>query len=264
MKRFKNIIKTLIPNFVLNFIIGFFYGWRGNYSNWEEASKKCTGYNAEIILEKVKKSALMVKTGQAIYERDSVIFSRIQYSYPVLSGLLWVAAQNKGQLRVLDFGGSLGSSYYQNKTFLDSLSDVKWNIVEQSNFVKIGQENFTDKRLHFYYSINECIKSNEIDIILISSVLQYIEKPYELLNEIKKTGFKFIIIDRTPFINGIDRITIQKVPGKIYKAKYPCWFFNKKRFINYMSPDYELITEFDALDHSNIKSEFKGFIYRKL
>ena len=30
------------------------YGWFGNYSSWQEAEKKCTGYDSDIILKKVK------------------------------------------------------------------------------------------------------------------------------------------------------------------------------------------------------------------
>jgi putative methyltransferase (TIGR04325 family) len=39
----------------------------------------------------------------------------------------------------LDFGGSLGSSYFQNKKFLDALRLVEWNVVEQENFVATGE-----------------------------------------------------------------------------------------------------------------------------
>ncbi len=260
MNRIKKVIKGTIPKSILNYFIGFFYGWTGNFSTWGEADKKSSGYDSENILEKVKESALKVKSGLTSYERDSVIFNKIQYSFPVLSGLMWIAAQNGGKLRVLDFGGSLGSSYYQNKRFLDSLIDVKWCVVEQPNFVKTGLEFFSSDKLQFYYSIDECIENNEIDVILLSSVLQYLEEPYKLLEEIISKGIKYILIDRIPFIKGSDRITIQKVHPKIYKAKYPCWFFNKAKFLDFLTYYYELIIEFESLDKANICSEFRGFL----
>ena len=68
-----------------------------------------------------------------------------------------------GVLSVLDFGGSLGSTYYQNKKFLDSLDDVSWNIVEQKHFVDAGKEDFEDERLRFSYDIESCVvKKNQI------------------------------------------------------------------------------------------------------
>lgn len=259
---FKDKIKCIFPR-LLNRITGLFYGWSGDFSSWEEAKRKCTGYSNPDIIKKVKESALMVKQGKVAFERDSVIFDQAQYSFPLLAGLMWIAGQNNGKIRVLDFGGSLGSTYFQNRLFLDSLSDVKWCIVEQPDFVKVGKQDFADERLQFYNTIDECLLSNDIDVVLLSSVIQYLEKPFELLDKIRTIGATFILIDRTPFIKEQDRITIQKVPSRIYKAKYPCWFFNEKKLLSYFTTDYNLIYEFDALDKANIKSEFKGYLFKQ-
>ena len=176
---------------------------------------------------------------------------------------MWIAAQNNGKLNVMDFGGSLGSSYFQNKLFLNSLTKVNWCIVEQPGFVKIGTESFEDDCLHFFNSINECLDSFDIDVVILSSVLQYIEKPFVLLDQIISTGISYLIIDRTPFVAGTDRITVQRVHPKIYRGSYPCWFFNEEKFIARITKEYMLVVEFDALDKANISSKFKGFIFQK-
>jgi putative methyltransferase (TIGR04325 family) len=75
---------------------------------------------------------------------------------------------------------------------------------------------------------------------------------------------EYIIIDRTPFVKGNDRITVQTVNPKIYKGSYPCWFFDEEKFISSLTREYKLVLEFDALDKANISSEFKGFIFQKL
>ncbi len=49
-------------------------GWSGDYPSWQAALQKCNGYNANNILLKVKDATLKVKKGEAVYERDSVIF----------------------------------------------------------------------------------------------------------------------------------------------------------------------------------------------
>jgi putative methyltransferase (TIGR04325 family) len=103
---------------------------KGGYHAWRDAVNASTGYDSEIILHKTKDSLYKVKVGEAVYERDTVLFDEIQYSWPLLAGLMWTAAQNNSHLNVLDFGGSLGSSYYQNRTFLSTLDHVRWNIVE--------------------------------------------------------------------------------------------------------------------------------------
>lgn len=263
LENVKGAIKRILPSGITRLLTGVFYGWHGNYSTWDEALKRSSGYNSRLILDKVSISAGKVRDGQATFERDSVLFNETIYSFPVLSSLLWVAAQNGNRVNVLDFGGALGSSYYQNKKFLDSIQEVNWCVVEQTDFATEGMQRFSTDRLHFYYSIEDCLNKYKIDVILLSSVLQYIDKPYTLLDKIISKNIKYIVFDRTQFIEGDDRITIQKVHPLIYKATYPCWFFNKNKFTSYMNQAYDTIIEFDALDKANIPSEFKGFLFRK-
>lgn len=258
----KKLIKDYLPPVFSRFIMGLFYGWHGKYSSWAIAERKCSGYDSQLILEKVKASSLKVKMGNAKYERDSVVFNDFQYNYPVLSGLMWVASMNNNKLNVLDFGGSLGSTYYQHKNFFESFDEIKWCIVEQPGFVKEGLNSFSDERLKFYYNIEECLEENQINIILLSSVIPYLEKPYELLEIIKDKKIEYILFDKTPLIMGDDRITIQKVNPAIYNASYPSWFFNKEKFKNFMKPEYDLVFEFDSHITANIQSEFKGFLYK--
>lgn len=258
---FRSMLRNLLPDGIRTRIGGLFYGWHGNYLSWDEASKKCDGYSSREIIEKVSSSAAAVRDGIRAYERDSVLYDEIQYSFHLLASLMLVAARRKGTLNVLDFGGSLGSSYFQNKKFLDKIETVNWGVVEQPGFVETGRRDFSTDRLQFFDSIEDCYKVFKPDIILLSSVIQYIEKPYILLDSIIAKRPEYIIIDRTPFINGKDRITIQKVHPAIYKATYPCWFFNKKKFLAYMNRSYELFFGFDALDKANIPSEFLGFLF---
>ena len=260
---FKNVLKTVLPERIRGLLTGLFYGWHGNYQTWNAASTKCTGYNTPGILEKIAESTAIVRDSQTGYERDSVIYNKIQYSYPVLAGLMLVASKHNNNLNVLDFGGALGSSYFQNKRFLDLLNNVNWGIVEQSDFVELGKNDFTTERLQFFYSVDECLSSYKPHAVLLSGVLQYLEDPFKFIDELVSKDIEFIIIDRTCFVKGNERITIQKVHPAIYKATYPCWFFNKDRFINYLSGSYELLLEFDALDKANFPSEFKGFIFKR-
>jgi putative methyltransferase (TIGR04325 family) len=260
--KIKAALKMVIPPVVIRSFTGLFYGWHGNYSNWGEARVKSTGYDSTSILEKVSASARGARDDSSKIERDSVLFRKSEYPLPVLCGLLWSAAVNNGKLNVLDFGGSLGSTYYQNKLFLDAIGEVNWCIVEQAGFVREGKENFANERLHFFYSVEDCIRTYKINVVLLSGVLQYLEKPYEQLETIFSYRIEHLIVDRTPFIRGKERITIQRVHPSIYKATYPCWFFNKSMFLSLVTTYYDLVLEFDALDKANIQSEFKGFIFR--
>mgnify|MGYP005852803247 CR=1 FL=1 len=187
-------------------------------------------------------ATLKVKHGEAAYERDSVLFAEIEYAWPMLSGLMSAAARNGGRLNVLDFGGALGSSYFQNRKFLQTLLDVRWNVVEQFHYVEAGRKHIQDKQLRFYQTIEECISENQPNVILLSSVLQYLASPIELLGKLNKVGASYLIIDRTPFsANGTDKLTIQKVPADIYSASYPMWIFSLSEFKQFLEVNWRLM-----------------------
>lgn len=263
MNSIKGIIKLFLSDFLIRKLTGISYGWHGNYKSWQLAQKKCTGYHSETILKKVLETARRVRDKEIPYERDSVAFEKIEYSFPVLASLLLIAERNK-KLNIIDFGGSLGSSYYQNRDFLSHLPEFNWCIVEQAHFVKTGKEEFSNKFLHFYNTIKECTEKHTIDGILLSGVLQYLENPYDFIREVMLNDIEYIIIDRTLFLPGEkERITIQKVPGKIYKAEYSCRLLSEKKMNDIISTKYELIYDFDVPGTINIKSLYKGYFFRR-
>jgi putative methyltransferase (TIGR04325 family) len=246
-------------------LFGSPWGWKGNYASWSDACKEASGYDDDVILNKVKEALLKVKSGEALYERDSVLFDEVQYSWPLLAALMWIAAQEQGKLHLIDFGGSLGSTYFQNKQFLDALTDVSWNIVEQEKFVECGKVYFEGERLKFYHSIEECLKTETLQTLISSSTLQYIEKPWGLLEQMIQHRFKYLVFDLIPLWNKKNQITIQRVPPFIYEASYPCWILNEQEFLNILEPSYTLISSFDTEHTINVDGEpltYKGYIFK--
>lgn len=221
--------------------------WQSGYPDWQSACVAAGGYDSEAILSKVRDASRAVRDGRAVFERDSVLFDHIEYSWPLLAGLMWAAAKHGGRLRVIDFGGSLGSSCRQNRVFLNGLKEVRWSVIEQEHFVRCGQEEFQTDQLRFYTSIEACLGQENADGIMFSSVLQYIEDPYGLLEKACEYGFDFIIIDRTPFSEDADRITVQHVPESIYKASYACHFLDRRRLEAVISKKYAIMASFEDM-----------------
>lgn len=268
MNKFKKFVPPLLVDLKQK-LFPSKYGWFGDYSSWQEAEKDCVGYHDKEIITKVKEAVLKVKNGEAVFERDSVIFDTIAYSWPTLAALNWIAAQNSGTLNIIDFGGSLGSSYYQNRKFLKHLSKVEWNIIEQKQFVEVGKNLFEDNVLRFYENIELCYAHSNPQAVLFSSVLQYLEKPYEILAQFFEKRIEYIIVDLTGFTsdNKPSKITVQRVNPNIYKASYPSWIFNKKDFLAmFTANSYELVENFQSDITQNYQDEIKnyeGFIFRR-
>jgi putative methyltransferase (TIGR04325 family) len=237
------------------------YGFFGDHASWDDALLHCSGYDAPSILDKVRESTRAVREGKAPFERDSVLFSEMEYNWPLLALLMRLAIEKGRRLRVLDFGGSLGSTYNQCRPFLSGL-EVEWSVVEQANFVSAGKE-FENSELRFYPDIAACLAEREIDCLLLSSVVQYLREPLGFITGIQDYPFGYAIVDRTPFIaGGRNRLTVQKVPPSIYSATYPAWFFDRKTFLDAFVR-YEVLLEFAGADKVNLESDFKGFLLKR-
>ncbi|TAN35198.1 methyltransferase, TIGR04325 family [Patescibacteria group bacterium] len=221
-----------------------------------------------MILERVKQATQKVMVGEAGFERDSVLFDEVQHPFPVLAGLLRAVVENDNKLSVLDFGGSLGSSYFQCRNFLSVLGSLSWNVVEQPHFVRCGREYIESEQLKFYFSIDEVLRENKPNVILLSSVLQYLPDPYSILSKLMQNKINYLIIDRTPFGDMLhDVITVQHVPPSIYPASYPCRVFSKQAVIAHLTSQYETVAEFESDDSSaiagGVRFAFGGMILRR-
>jgi putative methyltransferase (TIGR04325 family) len=222
--------------------------YSGSYPTWNEAKASAQGWEQAEILEKVASAAAKVARGEAASERDSVTFEHIDYAFPVMAALLRAALENGGRISVLDFGGSLGSSYRQFRAFAPARVEVQWYVVEQETFVRRGKSEFESDGLHFCLSAEEAAARSRPDVVLVSSVLQYLDRPDEALKRLSLTGSRYMVLDRTPFSAASeDRLTVQHVPPEIYEASYACRIFSYSRFMSSLA-GWDVIADFPSLD----------------
>ncbi len=241
------------------------YGWRGNYSSWAVAAAAAGGYNASNILEKIKTATLKVKNGEAVYERDGLLSDKIEYSWPLLANLLWVAGKHNNQLSVIDFGGSLGTSYFQNRLYLAGMEKLCWSVVEQPAFVQAGREAIADGQLDFFDSIEAAqAAKGPHQVLLLSTMLPYMEKPYELLASLAAKNIPYLILENTYFNpQPGNRLTMQKVPPVYYEASYPAWFLSYKEVTGTLLEKYDMVATYSNDQFLYLEGEkimYQGFI----
>jgi len=213
--------------------------------SWGAAQAQSSGYDANEILLKVQASTEAVLRGDAAFERDGVAFASSEYRWPVLTGLLEVAAR-EGELKVLDFGGSLGSLYWQHCKFFTGMK-VSWGVVEQPSFVTAGKE-LDQNSVNFFPSITDYLKSETPNVIILSSVLQYLPKPEQILQELLSTPANTVILDRTPMSATVSNIPcLQVVPQHIYAGSYPAWVFSKDWLCTQLK-GWEILAEFAGIE----------------
>lgn len=239
--------------------------FRGDYRTWTEACARSGGYDDSHILERAVMATRAVCHGYAAWERDTVLFHEEFCHRPLLESLRTAAAAAGGKLSVLDFGGALGSTWWQHRRWLADLVEVRWSVVEQRGFVEAGRREFTVGPLRFYETVEACFAAEHPTVVLLSSVLPYVERPHALLAELAARECDWLIIDRTGLTkDGRDRLTVQHVPASIYRASYPCWFFDRTRLLAALRPHWEVVAEWPALGNGEGKFEFTGFTLKRI
>lgn len=222
-------------------------GWKwfqGDYLTWADARAAAGGYDDPKIVERVLTATLAVRNGEAAFERDSVLFYEPADDEPLLAALKKASAQNRDRLRVLDFGGSLGTVYWRHRAWLKTVTD-HWDIVEQPGFVAAGRQHFSDTPLRFFPSVETAEGCSDHDVLLCSTALQYLPDPHAVLDRWKAFQGRFLLFNNLPLHRKKpDRLRIQHIPPEIYTATYPCWFFNRDRFLEHFSKTHEVLAEF--------------------
>ena len=114
----------------------------GSYRDWQTALKGSQSYESMELFNEIVTSTRAVLTGQAAYERDGVTFTESRPHLPLIAALA-IAKKTERPLQIIDFGGSLGSAYLQNRNWLVSRT-FQWIIIEQPHVVAAGRKLFDE------------------------------------------------------------------------------------------------------------------------
>ena len=235
------------------------------YATWSEASSAAVGYAESSILDKVVRATRDVRDGRAQFERDGVTFQAPNINSRLVAALLRAVALNSGRLHVIDFGGSLGSTWWQHRQWLDGLDRLSWEVVEQAHFVEAGKREFEVGPLRFRNSLAECSAAPGESIIVLSIVLNYLEDPWQLLQQMSACGLRSIFLDRTGLVeNRQTQLAVQHVPRSIYDGSYPCWLFNREDLLRGFEHAYSLKCEWECDDLSPEGVRFAGMYLERI
>jgi putative methyltransferase (TIGR04325 family) len=144
---------------------------------------------------------------------------------------------------------------------------VRWAVVEQAGFVRLGREKIAAPGLSFHATLAEAVAVTGRQLLFASSVVQYLPDPAAFLDEALGSGFDYVLFDRTAFHQGPrDRLTRQQNPKSLYRASYPAWFFNEPQFLARCNRTHELVYAFDGRDRvwlSRGRPYYRGFLFKR-
>ena len=244
------------------------FGWRwfeGDYAEWAAARAASAGYNDAAVLQRTLAAARAVRSGRAAWERDGVTFAEPAVHAPLLATLRVIAAAEGGRLDLVDFGGALGSTWWQHRAALADLKEVRWRVVEQPAVAAAGRREFADAILSFHDSLDDAVAGAAPAAILLSSVLPYVEAPHALMADLLRHGFRFLVIDRTPFVvRGRERLVVQRTPPSAGGGSYPCRLFDRRSLLAPLERDYRLVREWPGFEDVAPAVAFRGFFFERL
>lgn len=236
----------------------------GPFSSWQDAVTHSNGWDDPKITKKTLESALRVRDGHSEFEQDGVVRPNIIYSPTGLAFiLLMVGRQQEGPIRVIDFGGGLGTHFYQHRKLFESMQrSFSWNVVERPDIVQLGKQHFETLSLRFF---SEVADIQDATGFLSSGGVQCLADPHALLDTVCKSGVPTIAIDRLLISTeeNEDRLFVQHPdPTVYYAATYPVWCFSLDGFIRrFEARGYRLVDRFTG--NLNAVVDHRGMIFVK-
>lgn len=144
-------------------------------------------------------------------------------------------------LRVLDFGGSIGITYFlAQRAIMDRIA--RWHIVDLPDVVSCGRERYADDRLQFFSSIAAATADFIPNVILCGGVLQYLEDPYGAIEVLAGLQPAVIALDRTPIYPDRERFMVQHIWPHLGGGKSAWRVLSECKLADALS-DYTVVSE---------------------
>ena len=209
--------------------------WEGVYQSFDDVPVQGLGFDSETwignSLKKINKlsedAATNVPLAPVSNYRESLL--------PLLSSLVYSECR---KVRILDFGGGLGFTYFQTIYGLPEHAGIEYHIVERESTCQTGRQFFgnTHDSLIFYSELPALEKS--FDIVYSSSALQYIEDWKLLLSRLCVLSCQYLLLVDVP----AGKIPTFVSAQNYYESKIPIRFFNIDEFLSQVSSyGYHLI-----------------------
>jgi putative methyltransferase (TIGR04325 family) len=232
-------------------------------SSWDFALNNSLNYNQDKLVNNIFLATQNVLNKKYSYESDGVNFNNLKIDHNFLESLKKCIKTDNTIL--LDFGGSLGTTFFKYHNLISINKSIEWFIVEQEKiFEKSKILNFP-KNLKFFKNIDEI--QVKPDIILLGSVLQYIEHYKKLLKNLISLKPNYIFIERTIFsINNLESIYIQENYFNFKKTSYPVRAISLKLLKEFMlKANYIVVNKYennDMIGGDNV--EVNSILFKKI
>lgn len=250
-KSLKQFIKQLTPPLFINSFKkakGKYRTWKGVFAHYRDVNVKGNGFDNNWYANEILRQT---QEALAVAKGSSLIPFGLGNEHRLLSLLAAILiSKNDKKVKILDFGGGAGIAYVHLLSSIINKSIIDYHIVENQKLTKMGSELFKDdKRIHFYTALPDDI--GNLDIIYLSSVLQYIEDYAGLLKSLSEYKAKYILFTH---LSSGDIPTYATAQVNMPGAPLRYWFINLQEIIDIMARyNYSLV--FKAPFENNLNQD---------
>jgi len=168
---------------------------RGAYGSYEEA------------MAHTRRNKLAGYDNDAVAEISFDAMCQLALSdYPVLFWLRRLASQTR---RLLDAGGHMGTKYRAFRNHLDLDTGLEWIIYDVPAVVRAGRERALADGLSALTFVDELEQVGDIDVMLASGLLQYIDRPFpDFMRQLPQLP-KHLILNKVATRNGSTVVSLE-------------------------------------------------------
>lgn len=99
---------------------------------------------------------------------------------------------------MLDFGGSLDSTYLQNWARIRQFRDLDWGIIEQAHYVEVKKRIFRCRAFPHHVSTEDARSDFTLRLEVFGGLLQYLEHPMAKLPAVASHTRKALLLGGLP------------------------------------------------------------------
>ena len=123
--------------------------WEGVYKSFKDAPASGPGFSGEKWIQNSLEKINAVRQGAS---KKGTVLSTTQYRESLLPLVAAIAFNDLAGVRILDFGGGLGFSYYQVLHGLSRTDNFEFHIIEIDALCEVGKQYFQDEQHIFFHS----------------------------------------------------------------------------------------------------------------
>lgn len=170
-------------------------------------------------------------------EEAERLFSDIQKGkkltlwHQMLASVAALVAADRGSIRVIDFGGGMGTGFLQLLTTLPPGTAIRYDVIEMEKMCSAGRELYKNEpRICFHASLDDCAPAP--DIVYVNSALQYVDDYAGQLRGLAALNAPWLLLARLAAGNIPTFATQQmNLPGQLL----PYWFLNLDEVVTILS-----------------------------